>query len=528
MAEYPMLQAHRGVSSEYPENTMAAFRAAAAQGYDVIELDPNYTADGEIVVLHDTTVNRTARLPGGAPIPEPLTIASLTYEEALAYDYGCGFAPRFRGEKLPLLKDALELAQESGIIIKIDSKIERFPEEMFRKLLDLLRSRQPQIALTSGSVERLQAYARELPEAQLHYDGPVDEAVLEKLAPLGQRLTVWLPDRSPLTDWVRVPFAEGALCAAVKRFARLGIWIIGDEVSFDRVCRDYAPDIVETTGIIKPIRNRGLLCDTHVHSQNSHDSQCPVERTAEAAVEKGIACFSITDHCDIQYFRERPVKIWIAASVQEAEEAAKAFAGRVSVLTGIELGEAIWDPEGADEMLSQHPYDVVIGSVHAVRYKDRRQAYSRIDFSAFPPEELADYMEQYFEDVWEMLQTIPCDIMAHLTCPLRYINGKYGLQMDVHRFEPQIRKILAYIIDHAIALEINTSCLGSAYDSFMPEEWIVALYREMGGYLVTLGSDAHAAENLGKGFSEALALLRKYGFRNYYFYRDRIGIPCAV
>ena len=59
------LQAHRGVSSDCPENTMAAFRCAALQGYDVIELDPDYTKDGKIVILHDKTLNRTARKADG-------------------------------------------------------------------------------------------------------------------------------------------------------------------------------------------------------------------------------------------------------------------------------------------------------------------------------------------------------------------------------------------------------------------------------------------------------------------------------
>lgn len=54
-------QAHRGVSCEAPENTMSAFIAAVKQGYDVIELDPAMTKDGKFVVLHDETINRTAR-----------------------------------------------------------------------------------------------------------------------------------------------------------------------------------------------------------------------------------------------------------------------------------------------------------------------------------------------------------------------------------------------------------------------------------------------------------------------------------
>ena len=58
------LQAHRGVSTDYPENTMAAFREAVSQGYDVIEFDPKFTRDGEIVVLHDWSLNRTGRIAG--------------------------------------------------------------------------------------------------------------------------------------------------------------------------------------------------------------------------------------------------------------------------------------------------------------------------------------------------------------------------------------------------------------------------------------------------------------------------------
>ena len=65
-----LVQAHRGVSTEYPENTMPAFVASYQQGYPIIEFDPLFTADGECVVIHDKTVNRTCRN-GGNPLPVP-------------------------------------------------------------------------------------------------------------------------------------------------------------------------------------------------------------------------------------------------------------------------------------------------------------------------------------------------------------------------------------------------------------------------------------------------------------------------
>ena len=62
----------------------------------------------------------------------------------------------------------------------------------------------------------------------------------------------------------------------------------------------------------------------------------------------------------------------------------------------------------------------------------------------------------------------------------------------------------------------------------MPDEWIIRKYREMGGYLVTVGSDAHIPQNVGKNFEKAIDMLRKLGFENYYYYENRIGIQCKI
>ena len=80
------LQAHRGVSTDCPENTMAAFRASVEQGYDWIELDPKFTADNQCVVLHDRTINRTGRDRNGQPVEEKTAIIDLTLAQAVAVD----------------------------------------------------------------------------------------------------------------------------------------------------------------------------------------------------------------------------------------------------------------------------------------------------------------------------------------------------------------------------------------------------------------------------------------------------------
>ena len=248
----PMLQAHRGVACDYPENTMSAFYAAAELGYEYIELDPNHTRDNVIVVLHDKCVNRTAHHPDGRDIEEKINIADITYSQALAYDYGVWFSKDFSGESLPTLDAVLCLAKENGIIVKLDNKIEKFPDDATQALYALVEKYESNIALTSAKVDTIKRYAERFPKAYLHYDGPVDDGVLNELSEYSDRLTVWLPHFSPLTSWAKVPFANEKLCAKVKKVAKLGIWLIGDVENYGQVCSKYSPDIIETTGAIKP------------------------------------------------------------------------------------------------------------------------------------------------------------------------------------------------------------------------------------------------------------------------------------
>ena len=105
-----MLQAHRGVSTDCPENTMVAFRASVEQGYDWIELDPKFTADNQCVVLHDRYLDRTARTPDGKKPPEKTPIESVTLAEARAYEYGSWHDAAFFNMVRPL-----ELVFSSGM-----------------------------------------------------------------------------------------------------------------------------------------------------------------------------------------------------------------------------------------------------------------------------------------------------------------------------------------------------------------------------------------------------------------------------
>lgn len=104
--------AHRGASGTAPENTLSAFKKALDIGVDAVELDLHGTADGEVVVIHDSALDRTTNLRGG--------VNQATLEAIKRADAGGWFDAEFAGEPVPTLEEALEcIAQETIAVLEI-------------------------------------------------------------------------------------------------------------------------------------------------------------------------------------------------------------------------------------------------------------------------------------------------------------------------------------------------------------------------------------------------------------------------
>ena len=101
--------AHKGASGLAPENTLASFQMALDLGVDMIELDVRHTQDEQIIVFHDQSMERTVRDSLGNPVFGD--VHELTLEELRQYEVGSWFDSRFTGEKVPTLKDVLDLIQ---------------------------------------------------------------------------------------------------------------------------------------------------------------------------------------------------------------------------------------------------------------------------------------------------------------------------------------------------------------------------------------------------------------------------------
>ncbi|HHX43131.1 MAG TPA: glycerophosphodiester phosphodiesterase [Chloroflexi bacterium] len=155
----PLVIAHRGASGSAPENTMAAFQAAIDEGADGIELDVTRCASGEIVVIHDDTVDRTTDGSGA--------VADLELDALRALDAGSWFAPSFAGERIPLLAEVLD-AYGASLRINIEIKGRELCDGGVEKeIAAMVRERRLQESVLISSfnpcaLKRMQAAAPEL------------------------------------------------------------------------------------------------------------------------------------------------------------------------------------------------------------------------------------------------------------------------------------------------------------------------------------------------------------------------------
>ncbi len=254
--------------------------------------------------------------------------------------------------------------------------------------------------------------------------------------------------------------------------------------------------------------------DCHNHSCCSPDGDHSVPAMLARAKELGLYAWTLTDHCECQKFetryRERVRQAW--------EEMAGVEAGGLRFCRGIELGQPMEDLDAAQEALSGRDYDFVIGSLHNLR--DKPDFYY-MDAANMDPEALHALLDAYWDEILDMIAWGGFDSLGHVTYPLRYIQGERGVPVDMSRHAEKLDQVLAALVQAEKALEVNTSGLRQKLGETMPNLPILKRYHALGGRLVTLGSDAHCTEDLGKGIDQGMDLLKEAGFREFTIYEKR-------
>ncbi len=263
------------------------------------------------------------------------------------------------------------------------------------------------------------------------------------------------------------------------------------------------------------------MFDLHIHSLHSADSKQTLDEICNQAIQIGLEGLAVCDHVDLWFAESLNTEQAIKNCIADVKKAKERYGSHLTILQGVEMAEYLYDPITAKRILSLCNFDVILGSVHSVLFEDITDSYSRIDFSDMPMEKIDRFLKEYFRHLLEMIERTSFDVLTHLTCPLRYINGKYQRNADIMHHREEIFTIFEQIIQKEIALEINTSGLDSNLGEYMPPLSLIQSYKKMGGKRITLASDAHIPQNIGKGFDKTAKLLQDIGFEGYYIFRQR-------
>ena len=266
-----------------------------------------------------------------------------------------------------------------------------------------------------------------------------------------------------------------------------------------------------------------MLCDFHVHTSFSADSKSPAREQIDAAIKLGMKEICITDHhdygtggmCHLDYTLDIPA--YFAALKELREE----YRGRICVRYGIELGLMLREREYLEDLVKTIPADFIIGSNHFIDGYDVYDKNFYLDNGYETTGSDRGAYLRFFESSLKRIQTLDCfDSLGHLDYVIRYgpvKNANYRPEdyLDV------IDEILRVLIQKGKALECNTAGFKYGLGHPHPYEEILKRYHELGGELLTIGSDGHRPHEVGGYFSEAAEILKSCGFRYYTVFHER-------
>lgn len=262
---------------------------------------------------------------------------------------------------------------------------------------------------------------------------------------------------------------------------------------------------------------------SHCHSKYSPDAKSELTEIIDIAVSRGVKALTITDHCNCKFTPERNDFITICACVDEINALKERYSDKIKLLVGVEIAEEIFRRSDGEKIRNARNYDVILGSCHEYKKGDVFLRTASQEFETWQAKEIDEFVSFYYTTVLTLIKETDIDVVCHLTLPLRYLKRR-GVEFDNTKFDYIIKEIYSLMIEKNLALELNTS--GASSGTFLPDEYYLKMYREMGGKLITVGTDSHVAENVTQGFLEGINLLKKVGFTEYFYYEKRK--PIAV
>ncbi|MBQ8015680.1 MAG: histidinol-phosphatase HisJ family protein [Clostridia bacterium] len=258
--------------------------------------------------------------------------------------------------------------------------------------------------------------------------------------------------------------------------------------------------------------------DLHMHTASSFDGNYSAALMCMSAIENGLSTIAFTDHFDVDFYKAHKLEIRQKSSYEDICFAQAAFADKIQVLRGIEMGQPTYDPELTEKSLARYEYDFVIGSIHNLR---QMPDFGDLDYPNLTQDEVYSLLDRYFEEELVLAKWNGFDTLAHLTYPMRYIVQSGRFNTDLSRYDDITDEIFKVLIANGKALEINTSGLRQPIGKTMPTENYVRRFKELGGELLTLGSDAHFTEHVGAGIDMGCEIAESCGFEYVTYFKNR-------
>lgn len=266
--------------------------------------------------------------------------------------------------------------------------------------------------------------------------------------------------------------------------------------------------------------NPTALSDYHIHTRYSSDSSEEPENIVKQAVKLGLDEICFTDHMDLDYPEtteyENPAFVFdTAAYYKELSALRDRYAGSIKIKIGIELGIMPYLSARNGAIVSSAAFDFIIGSTHLIDGRD--PYYPEFWEGRACDAVVAEYLAKTLENVKSFTDY---DVYGHLDYVTRYAPDKaYHFDYSLHR--EIIDEILKEIIHTGHGIEINTSPLSKGLPLPNPCPDILRRYHELGGEIITIGSDAHSFVNVGGHFETAREFLLSCGFKYFSVFTER-------
>lgn len=264
-----------------------------------------------------------------------------------------------------------------------------------------------------------------------------------------------------------------------------------------------------------------ITADVHLHSEHSGDCKASIESMVLAGIERGLTHMCFTEHLDLDYVYEKPedegmFDLNVDTYLYDLLTYKSKYKDQIKLIFGVELGLQPHLMRQIAIAAKSHEFDFVIGSTHICHRKD---PYLPTFYEGRSEDEAH---REYFESVLENIKKLSnFDVYGHLDYALRYgptANASYSYSKHADILDA----ILETLIDKDKGLEYNTAGFYKGLTGEDPYIDILKRYKELGGEIITIGSDAHEPAHVGYGLDKAAEVLKACGFKYYAVFEGRM------